>query len=324
MAAVEARESSDDGSTVGVTRFPVADLPGFVRQREPDARPLGVGRHHAVVSGAPGGRRPGRTLRRPAAPPRRPPAVPVRRAGSARRRRHRRLGCAPAGHRRRPRPLSARRPRRPPRPGCRARAAARQRSRPRPEQGRLGLLLAAESSGALVAAEMTHAGLPWRADVHERLLTELLGPRPVAGRRPAVLERLLTEIRAAFGDPRAEPRLTRRAAARPPDRRAAGERHPLLDPRAARAPRHPRAAGVQEAVAAAPGQRLELAGHLGARRAVPLVLPARRRGHRAVGLQRGRRAVGARPRSVRRRSPTTAGGSSSPTSPSWSRACSPA
>ena len=55
------------------------------------------------------------------------------------------------------------------------------------ERGRLGLLLAAESSGALVAAEMTHAGLPWRADVHGRLLTELLCPRPPAGQRPATL-----------------------------------------------------------------------------------------------------------------------------------------
>jgi DNA polymerase-1 len=67
-----------------------------------------------------------------------------------------------------------------------------------PQRGRLGLLLAAESSGALVAAEMTHAGLPWRADVHDRLLSELLGPRPAPGQRPAALERLLPEIRAAF------------------------------------------------------------------------------------------------------------------------------
>ena len=52
------------------------------------------------------------------------------------------------------------------------------------EPTRLGLLLAAESSGALVAAEMTHAGLPWRVDVHERLLVELLGPRPPRGGRP--------------------------------------------------------------------------------------------------------------------------------------------
>ena len=72
-------------------------------------------------------------------------------------------------------------------------------------QGRLGLLLAAESSGALVAAEMTSAGLPWRADVHERLLTDLLGPRPVPGARPAVLERLLAEIRAAFDAPALNP-----------------------------------------------------------------------------------------------------------------------
>jgi DNA polymerase-1 len=73
------------------------------------------------------------------------------------------------------------------------------------ERGRLGLLLAAESSGALVAAEMTHAGLPWRTDVHEGLLTGLLGPRPKPGARPAVLERLLAEIRAAFDAPALNP-----------------------------------------------------------------------------------------------------------------------
>jgi DNA polymerase I len=74
-----------------------------------------------------------------------------------------------------------------------------------PERGRLGLLLAAESSGALVAAEMTHAGLPWRADVHDRLLTDLLGPRPAAGARPTVLERLAGEIRTAFSAPGLNP-----------------------------------------------------------------------------------------------------------------------
>jgi len=74
-----------------------------------------------------------------------------------------------------------------------------------PERGRLGLLLAAESSGALVAAEMTHAGLPWRADVHDRLLAELLGPRPAPGQRPAALERLLAEMRAAFAAPDLNP-----------------------------------------------------------------------------------------------------------------------
>ncbi|TFV66962.1 UNVERIFIED_ORG: bifunctional 3'-5' exonuclease/DNA polymerase [Bacillus sp. AZ43] len=74
-----------------------------------------------------------------------------------------------------------------------------------PERARLALLLAAESSGALVAAEMTHAGLPWRADVHDRLLTGLLGPRPPAGQRPAVLEALAVEIRSALGTPGLNP-----------------------------------------------------------------------------------------------------------------------
>ncbi len=74
-----------------------------------------------------------------------------------------------------------------------------------PERGRLGLLLAAESSGSLAAAEMTHAGLPWRADVHDRLLTDLLGPRPPAGQRPPVLERLAAEARAALGAPELNP-----------------------------------------------------------------------------------------------------------------------
>ncbi|MDT0275400.1 bifunctional 3'-5' exonuclease/DNA polymerase [Blastococcus goldschmidtiae] len=73
------------------------------------------------------------------------------------------------------------------------------------ERGRLGLLLAAESSGALVAAEMTHAGLPWRADVHDRLLTELLGPRPAGAQRPVVLERLVAEVRTALGAPGLNP-----------------------------------------------------------------------------------------------------------------------
>ena len=73
------------------------------------------------------------------------------------------------------------------------------------EAGRLGLLLAAESSGALVAAEMTHAGVPWRVVVHERLLTELLGPRPPRGARPQGLEALAADVRGAVGAPGLNP-----------------------------------------------------------------------------------------------------------------------
>ncbi|WP_371825921.1 bifunctional 3'-5' exonuclease/DNA polymerase [Nonomuraea turcica] len=70
-----------------------------------------------------------------------------------------------------------------------------------PEPGRFRLLVAAESAGALIAAEMAHDGMPWRRDVHDALLTELLGPRPVHGMRPAKLQALADEVAAAFGHP---------------------------------------------------------------------------------------------------------------------------
>lgn len=68
------------------------------------------------------------------------------------------------------------------------------------EPGRLRLLLAAESVGALIAAEMQFAGLPWRSAIHDRLLTAELGPRVAAGLRPARLEELAADIRSALGD----------------------------------------------------------------------------------------------------------------------------
>jgi hypothetical protein len=73
-----------------------------------------------------------------------------------------------------------------------------------PQPGRFGLLVAAESAGGLIAAEMSAAGLPWRADVHDQLLTDLLGPRPAgpAGPRPARLADLAARISAALGDGR--------------------------------------------------------------------------------------------------------------------------
>jgi len=63
----------------------------------------------------------------------------------------------------------------------------------------LGLLVAAESAGALAAAEMAAAGLPWRPEVHDAVLTELLGPRPRAGAAPERLRDLAERIGAAFG-----------------------------------------------------------------------------------------------------------------------------
>ncbi|MEU0883575.1 bifunctional 3'-5' exonuclease/DNA polymerase [Lentzea sp. NPDC005914] len=63
----------------------------------------------------------------------------------------------------------------------------------------LGLLIAAESASALVAAEMTFHGLPWREDVHNRILEEVLGPRPAPGTRPKLLQDLVDRIQEAFG-----------------------------------------------------------------------------------------------------------------------------
>jgi DNA polymerase-1 len=74
-----------------------------------------------------------------------------------------------------------------------------------PDAAKLALLLAAESSGALVAAEMTHAGLPWSIELHQRLLAERLGPRPPRGQRPAALEALAAEVRQRLDAPRLNP-----------------------------------------------------------------------------------------------------------------------
>ncbi|MFI6288649.1 bifunctional 3'-5' exonuclease/DNA polymerase [Streptomyces sp. NPDC051018] len=65
--------------------------------------------------------------------------------------------------------------------------------------GRMRLLTAAESAGMLVAAEMNRAGLPWRADVHRRVLHELLGERYAGGGEPRRLAELADEVSAAFG-----------------------------------------------------------------------------------------------------------------------------
>ncbi|ALV42199.1 3'-5' exonuclease [Pseudarthrobacter sulfonivorans] len=70
---------------------------------------------------------------------------------------------------------------------------------------RLQLLLAAESAGAMIAAEMQHTGVPWREDLHEQILAHNLGPRPPSGHRPAKLEALNTELRGLLNSPGLNP-----------------------------------------------------------------------------------------------------------------------
>ncbi|MEV4498601.1 bifunctional 3'-5' exonuclease/DNA polymerase [Micromonospora arborensis] len=65
--------------------------------------------------------------------------------------------------------------------------------------GRFRLLVAAESAGALIAVEMGATGLPWRADVHDEILTELLGEASPVGGPPRRLADLAAQIADAFG-----------------------------------------------------------------------------------------------------------------------------
>jgi DNA polymerase-1 len=64
---------------------------------------------------------------------------------------------------------------------------------------RMRLLTAAESAGMLVAAEMNRSGLPWSAEVHRRVLHDLLGERYAGGGEPRRLAELADEVSAAFG-----------------------------------------------------------------------------------------------------------------------------
>lgn len=70
---------------------------------------------------------------------------------------------------------------------------------------RLALLIAAESAGALIGAEMTHAGVPWDVATHQQLLEEALGPRVPAGVRPPLMEELAGQIRELLRAPALNP-----------------------------------------------------------------------------------------------------------------------
>jgi DNA polymerase-1 len=70
--------------------------------------------------------------------------------------------------------------------------------------GRLRLLVAAESAGALAGAEMRFVGLPWSAGAHDAVLGELLGEASPVG-PPRRLVELTAQISAAFGGARLHP-----------------------------------------------------------------------------------------------------------------------
>lgn len=74
-----------------------------------------------------------------------------------------------------------------------------------PHARRLTLLLAAESAGSLIAAEIQHAGVPWDAAAHNALLTDRLGPRPTGFARPSLLEAKAGELRTLLGAPMLNP-----------------------------------------------------------------------------------------------------------------------
>jgi DNA polymerase-1 len=69
------------------------------------------------------------------------------------------------------------------------------------KDGRLTLLTSAESAGGLIAEEMRAAGLPWNESVHDGILTEILGTRPIAGGLPSRMVAQGERVRSILGDP---------------------------------------------------------------------------------------------------------------------------
>ncbi|TYL51278.1 bifunctional 3'-5' exonuclease/DNA polymerase [Agromyces mariniharenae] len=108
------------------------------------------------------------------------------------------------------------------------------------DPGRLRLLLAAESAGALIGAELHAAGLPWDRAVHEAVLESELGPRPSPGWKPARMEALATQAREELGaasvnlDSQADLLRALRAAGIPVESTARWELrehdHPVIEP----------------------------------------------------------------------------------------------
>lgn len=81
------------------------------------------------------------------------------------------------------------------------------------KDGRLTLLTSAESAGGLIAEEMRAAGLPWNESVHDAILSDILGTRPVAGGAPSRMVEQGERVRSILGDPQlnldSQPKLLR-------------------------------------------------------------------------------------------------------------------
>ncbi|WP_311417348.1 bifunctional 3'-5' exonuclease/DNA polymerase, partial [Microbacterium sp. ISL-103] len=69
------------------------------------------------------------------------------------------------------------------------------------KDGRLTLLASAESAGGLIAEEMGAAGVPWDEAVHDAILTDILGSRPIAGGLPSHMVAQGEQVRSILGDP---------------------------------------------------------------------------------------------------------------------------
>lgn len=108
------------------------------------------------------------------------------------------------------------------------------------DPARLRLLLAAESAGALLAAELRAAGVPWDPAAHERILVDVLGERPASGGASAKVDAAARRVREALGDPAAsldsQPKLLRslhRAGVLVESTsrwELARQRHPVIEP----------------------------------------------------------------------------------------------
>ncbi|MFD4366851.1 bifunctional 3'-5' exonuclease/DNA polymerase [Rhodococcus sp. NPDC058521] len=70
---------------------------------------------------------------------------------------------------------------------------------PESDRRRIELLLAAESAGALAAAEMSHDGLPFSSATHLAFLEETLGRRPTGYELPSRIQSAVDRIGSAFG-----------------------------------------------------------------------------------------------------------------------------